>query len=393
MLVPLLIANVPSMNLWEYWMTCTSGTPSRSDTTAAKPLMDFIAEGADKNLNKWRFRLRVVLSLCAAYLCGDRQSAAMQQALRVVWNKLRHGLGTSEESENVEGAVAGKRPKSRWQFESIEDTNHSPCTEDLKQNEKKDEVDKKDAQLLEPVVYQSVCQGLLYVKGVLDQSTEFVDVDPRFTTIGDLKQALCDRKNSTNDLGFSAKDVCVMFGGQVVEDAWLVVNCGVGFEGAIYIVQATAEQHLVDQLDNDQLMNPLVSFNHSLSVSSEPWTSGDLFSRHVRLGEASFTEMTAGFYEKLEKVQDIDLYCEELLCGYINVLQTRLKKLEELLSNSNRACRVSTTTQKRLKSDMKELHDERNTWRLLFELRKACLGNKELAEGGDRLMNFSAGMK
>ncbi|KAI9912783.1 hypothetical protein PsorP6_005105 [Peronosclerospora sorghi] len=99
MLVPLLVANVPSMkHLWEYWMTCTSGTPSRSATTAVKPLMDFIAEGADKNLTKWRFRLRVVLSLCAAYLCGDRQSAAMQQALRVVWNKLRHGLGTSDES-------------------------------------------------------------------------------------------------------------------------------------------------------------------------------------------------------------------------------------------------------------------------------------------------------
>ncbi|KAI9905831.1 hypothetical protein PsorP6_014434 [Peronosclerospora sorghi] len=92
-------------------------------------------------------------------------------------------------------------------------------------------------------------------------------------------------------------------------------------------------------------------------------------------------------------MHQLGLYCEELLCGYINVLQTRLEKLEELLSNSNRACIVSTTTQKRLESDMKELRDERNTWRLLFELRKVYLGNKELADGENHLMNFSAGMK
>ena len=60
--------------------------------------MEFVAEGADQDMTKWRFRLRVVLSLCAAYLSGSRQSAAMQQALRVIWNKLRNGVGNSGES-------------------------------------------------------------------------------------------------------------------------------------------------------------------------------------------------------------------------------------------------------------------------------------------------------
>ncbi|KAI9919287.1 hypothetical protein PsorP6_017585 [Peronosclerospora sorghi] len=57
------------------------------------------------------------------------------------------------------------------------------------------------------------------------------------------------------------------------------------------------------------------------------------------------------------------------------------------------ACPGSTTTQKRLESDMKELRDERNPWRLLFELRTVCLGNEEGVDGKDRLMKFSAGMK
>jgi len=96
-LVPTLVAHVPAMKLlWDHWMA--SGASSRATTAGTKPLMEFVAEGAEKDLPKWRFRLRVVLALCAAHLSGSRQSAAMQQALRVVWNKLRNGVGSSGEN-------------------------------------------------------------------------------------------------------------------------------------------------------------------------------------------------------------------------------------------------------------------------------------------------------
>ncbi|KAL3664746.1 hypothetical protein V7S43_010494 [Phytophthora oleae] len=99
-LVPTLAAKVPAMKLlWDHWMAATSSSASsRSATPVTKPLMEFVAEGAEKDLPKWRFRLRVVLSLCTSYLSGSRQSAAMQQALRVVWNKIRNGVGSSGES-------------------------------------------------------------------------------------------------------------------------------------------------------------------------------------------------------------------------------------------------------------------------------------------------------
>uniref|UniRef100_M4B2C1 RxLR effector candidate protein n=1 Tax=Hyaloperonospora arabidopsidis (strain Emoy2) TaxID=559515 RepID=M4B2C1_HYAAE len=101
-LVPTLVANVPAMKLlWDYWMSSKMTSPSSSSsqaTHAMKPLMEFMAEGAEQDMAQWRFRLRVVLSLCATYLSGHRQSAAMQQALRVIWNKLRNGVGNSGES-------------------------------------------------------------------------------------------------------------------------------------------------------------------------------------------------------------------------------------------------------------------------------------------------------
>ncbi|GMF29553.1 unnamed protein product [Phytophthora fragariaefolia] len=103
-LVPTLVDQVPAMKLlWDHWMAATASNASGSSSTraampGAKPLMEFVAEGAEKNLSKWRFRLRVVLSLCGEYLSGGKQSAAMQQALRVVWNKLRNGVGSSGEN-------------------------------------------------------------------------------------------------------------------------------------------------------------------------------------------------------------------------------------------------------------------------------------------------------
>ncbi|KAG7386106.1 hypothetical protein PHYBOEH_008784 [Phytophthora boehmeriae] len=100
-LVPSLVEHVPAMKLlWDYWMESSSRSTSNPGT---KPLMEFVAEGAEKDLTKWRYRLRVVLSLCAKYLSGSRQSSAMQQALRVVWNKLRNGVGNL--GENSAGYV------------------------------------------------------------------------------------------------------------------------------------------------------------------------------------------------------------------------------------------------------------------------------------------------
>ncbi|EGZ23832.1 hypothetical protein PHYSODRAFT_311060 [Phytophthora sojae] len=301
-------------------------------------------------------------------------------------------------------------------------------------NEPQDVEAEDDARLLEPVVNASVRGGLLHVKGVFpDQSTEFVDVDPRFTTVGDLKRALCERRDCATALGFSAREARVMFGGQLVEDAWLVVDCGMGFEGAIHIVKAAAvggsflgrapgglfdgrntqradpklsissitsvyavqqEQPLtVEQLSttgNGQVMNQLATFNQSLSLTTVPSTRGDLFSRHVRPEEASFAEMAADFYENLERVQDSDLYCEKLLSGYIDVLQTRLEKLEASLASSSKARGAPTMAQQRLQNDIKELRDERNTWRLLFELRQVCHASKDMADGEDSLMMLGA---
>ncbi|KAG7395053.1 hypothetical protein PHYBOEH_004289 [Phytophthora boehmeriae] len=268
--------------------------------------------------------------------------------------------------------------------------------------------------LVDPVVDPSVRRGLVHVKGVFpDQSVEFVDVDPRFTTVGDLKDALCERRDAQRELGLSTRDARVMFGGQLVEDAWLVVDCGMGFDGAIHIVRAptaagssflgrglfdgkrtqradpklsissiSSVYQVPKPEQGDQVMTQLATFDRSLSLTNVPATRGQLFSRHVHPEEATFAEMAADFYDNLERVQDSDLYCEKLLTGYIDVLQTRLEKLEASVSGSSKN-RGATLAEERLQSDIKELRDERNTWRLLFELRQVCHADKNMQDGAD----------
>ncbi|CAI5703447.1 unnamed protein product [Peronospora effusa] len=281
----------------------------------------------------------------------------------------------------------------------------------------RDDPENNGTRVLDPVVHPSVHHGLLHVKGVFpDQSTEFVDVDPRITTVRDLKHALCECRDSARALGLPARDARVMFGGQVVEDAWLVVDCGVSFEGAIHIVKATtvansflsrsgrktqridpklsissiSSVYQQEQPSNDEVMHQLATFNHSLSLGNVPSSRGALFSRHVRPEEASFAEMVADFYDNLERVEDSDLYCEKLLIGYIDVLQTRLEKLEAALPGNRNTRGTSMMAQERLQNDITELRDERNTWRLLFELRQVCRTSKKLSDGEDRSMMLDA---
>ncbi|RLN97366.1 hypothetical protein BBJ28_00013925 [Nothophytophthora sp. Chile5] len=297
--------------------------------------------------------------------------------------------------------------------------------------------------LMEPVVGISVRKGFLHVKGVFsDHSVEFVDIDPRFTTVGDLKHALCERRETAKELGFAARDARVMFGGQLVEDDWLVVDCGMGFDGALHIVKAVGgaasgfantgsflsgrngllfdaqktkrtdpklsissiasvyaasqtapHQFPTDgqQQSTDPMMTQLSAFSQALSLNAGPQvapTQGEVLSRHVRPEEATFAEIASDFYENLDRVQNSDLYCEKLLSGYIDVLQTRLEKLEALVTGSNKSRGASTMAQRRLQNDIKELRDERNTWRLLFELRQVCHTDSDTRDGmdGDSLM-------
>ncbi|GLD93052.1 hypothetical protein PINS_up001644 [Pythium insidiosum] len=257
------------------------------------------------------------------------------------------------------------------------------------------------------VVDLSVERGLLHVKGVFpDYSVEYVDVDPRFSTVGDLKRALCEKRQSLKDLGFAHSAARVMFNGQLVEDDWLVLDCGLGLDGAIYIVKALATPALPPLFGSRAPVDPrlpvssiassyahnqqppqwlqrapastedeaeaamVVEFNQSMALSTAVATQGAQFSKHVRPEESIFAEMLSDFYQHLEHVQDPDAYSERLLRGYIDVLQSRLETLDTVLQNSNRL--MPGAQRQRLVAQARELRDERNTWRLLYELRCIC---------------------
>lgn len=269
-------------------------------------------------------------------------------------------------------------------------------------NYEQDNDDDEEAMMARESMHQSIVdlsvrKGFLHVKGVFpDHSVEYVDIDPRFTTIGEMKRAFCAKRETDKDLGFEAGDAKIMFDGQLVEDDWLVVDCGMGFDGVIYIVKAFGDSflsgartgHLGSRL-NSRAVDPKLPISSiasayaqqssqsprldnvnelsalSLVTSQMSTSQAETLSRHVRPEEASFAEIASDFYEHLENVQNTDLYCEKLLGGYIDALQTRLEHLEAL-------ARGNVATRQRLQGDIKELRDERNTWRLLYELRQIC---------------------
>ncbi|EGZ14351.1 hypothetical protein PHYSODRAFT_262290 [Phytophthora sojae] len=82
-LVPTLVAHMPAMKLmWDHWMVPTSSnssgsSSSRSATPGTKPLMGFVAEGAEKDLPKWRFRLRVNADPSAELVCIEERGRGM----------------------------------------------------------------------------------------------------------------------------------------------------------------------------------------------------------------------------------------------------------------------------------------------------------------------------
>ncbi|KAF1330082.1 Nuclear pore complex protein, partial [Globisporangium splendens] len=268
-----------------------------------------------------------------------------------------------------------------------------------------------DALMPSCVVDLSVRKGFLHVKGVFpDHSVEYIDIDPRFMTIGELKRAFCAKRETHKDLGFGAQDAKIMFDGQLVEDDWLVVDCGMGLDGVIHIVKAFTSGFLsgarTDHLElraNAQPVDPKLPISSiasayarqnglndalmlSLVTPSQLSTSqAETLSRHVRPEEANFAEIASDFYEHLENVQNTDLYCENLLKGYIDVLQTRLEHLEATAQGKYAG------TRQRLREDIQELRDERNTWRLLYELRQICHTDDAEDENDDNPMLSAEG--
>lgn len=282
-------------------------------------------------------------------------------------------------------------------------------------------------------VDRSVRAGLLHVRGVFpDHSVEFADVDPRFATVGELKRALCAKRAPQRDLGFDAAGARLMVDGQLADDDWTVLDCALGFDATIHVVRAFGggflggnggggfggfgrssgannklpissiasvygqqqQQLALSQFDASSSSNGLSDggFQSSLALSltgprSQQPLRAETLSRHTRPEESSFAEMASDFYDHLASVQNTDLYCEKLLGGYIDVLQTRLESLET-------AARANVAMRQRLQDDIQELRDERNTWRLLYELRQICHDGSDDAggdEGDDALMAVDTG--
>nr|CCA22713.1 conserved hypothetical protein [Albugo laibachii Nc14] len=226
---------------------------------------------------------------------------------------------------------------------------------------------------------RSVRAEMLHIKAHFpDQSVEYIDIDPNSATIRDIKHAFCAKRNTETAFGFSVDQAQVMFDRNLVQDDWLVADCGVHFNGSIHIVRRSMYQ----SIRNDQVSS-LASSTSIQTSHMVPASVGKALSRRVRPEETLFANMLADFHQTAPEAEDQKSFCDKLLCGYVDVLDAQIKRMKvkqgrgsaDAFLNPALSMRSSQefSTSKAMQSaaDIKQLMDERNTWKLLYQLRQA----------------------
>ncbi|CCI39822.1 unnamed protein product [Albugo candida] len=244
-------------------------------------------------------------------------------------------------------------------------------------------------------VDRSVRGDMLHIKAHFpDQSVEYIDIDPNSATIREIKHAFCAKRNTESAFSFSVDHAQVMFDGNLVQDDWLVADCGAHFNGAIHIVKKSSYQigfndRVTSQHDSSLASASPTSIHAShvgesaSSSRSIPASVGEALSWRIRPEETFFANMLADFHETAPDAEDQKILCDKLLCGYIDALDAQIKRLKVKQGRVN--CDASWKPTLSIRSsqeslnikpiqfadEITQLRDERNTWKLLYQLRQA----------------------
>nr|CCA25313.1 conserved hypothetical protein [Albugo laibachii Nc14] len=110
---------------------------------------------------------------------------------------------------------------------------------------------------------------------------------------------------------------------------------------------------------------------------------GEAKSRRLRPEATFLANLLADFHQTAPEAEDQKSFCDKLFCGYIDVLDAQIKRMKvkqgrgsaDAFWNPTLSMRSSQefSTSKAMQSaaDIKQLMDERNTWKLLYQLRQA----------------------
>ncbi|KDO21237.1 hypothetical protein SPRG_13736 [Saprolegnia parasitica CBS 223.65] len=237
-------------------------------------------------------------------------------------------------------------------------------------------------------VEKSVKQGMAHVKVQFpDRSVEYVDVDAATTTVGHVLYLAWAKRQSTPKPSDAPRFVG-LFQGQEVPSDWVLLDCGLALEGTLHLQlasssrSATANMRPYDHATISSISNAYETQSDDSNTYNNPTMHRAAWIEHsVRPEEDAFATALDQLYTKLEMVEDPNQLCQQVLSQYVEILQNEIEarvKAGVSSSSSSSSAPAPFSLQHGFSFQNKqpdpsvllnELKNERNTWRLLYELR------------------------
>ncbi|EQC42682.1 hypothetical protein SDRG_00410 [Saprolegnia diclina VS20] len=246
-------------------------------------------------------------------------------------------------------------------------------------------------------VEKSVKKGMAHVKVQFpDRSVEYVDVDAATTTIGHVLYLAWAKRQSTPKPSDAPRFVG-LFQGQEVPSDWVLLDCGLALEGTLHLQLASssrspkANMRSHDHATISSISNAYTTqSNDNDNTYSNPTMHRATWMEHsVRPEEEAFATALDQLYTKLEMVEDPNQLCQQVLSQYVEILQNEIEaRVKAGVPSSSSSTPAPFSLQHGFSFQNKqpdpsvllnELKNERNTWRLLYELRElSILKNDDL---------------
>ncbi|RHY02303.1 hypothetical protein DYB25_009078 [Aphanomyces astaci] len=299
--------------------------------------------GPYKNTNDLILAAESSLALLAQMEDGDVESAP-------------HDLFTDDHSSKHDAPSSYADPESSWELSELAELSTTAPVE------------------------SSVLDGRAHVKVQFpDGTVEYVDVHAASTTVG-TALALAWKKRHHTSKFLDKKHLRGFFQSREVALDWFLLDCGLALEGTLqmHITQASAEwTSLASSSTNHNLSissayqveserHSLAQVNTSIpSVASEP--AAEWLEHQVRPEEQAFAAALERFFLKVDMTDNPNALCQHILTEYTNILQAEMAKQDALSATSPFQLRQHHPLDINVGD---ELRNERNTWRLLFDLRQ-----------------------
>ncbi|RHY34939.1 hypothetical protein DYB32_000566 [Aphanomyces invadans] len=236
-------------------------------------------------------------------------------------------------------------------------------------------------------VESSVLDGRAHIKVQFpDGTVEYIDVNAATTTVGTALALAWKKRNHTARF-LDKKKLRGFFQGREVAQDWFLLDCGLALEGTlqIHIAQSTEWTSLASATFSSNNLF-ISSISNAYQTESERQSDADSsmggivtskpvewLEHQVRPEEQEFAAALERFYQKIDMVDEPNAICQHILTEYTDILQNEMAKQENAATTSPYQLHPHSSRAIADVNVWEELRNERNTWRLLIELRQLSI--------------------